>query len=1312
MTGLIVNRTLWFQDGRERKIVDQSFLATASRSLVVLGEAGMGKSTLLNQLRGQAGYEVCTARALINAPDTVARFGGAQTLVVDALDEVSAGQQGDAVDLVLNRLGVLGYPRFILSCRVADWRSATALQGLSDLYGEGPIELYLEPLDRQDAVDVLSQSLGEDAAETAAVSLEDQGLAALWSNPQTLSLIREVLGHGDLPTSRGGLFEAATAMLRKEHRDAKIGAKLVSLGEVAVLDAAGAAFATLILTGQEAVTLRVNACAEDVPLSEIAELPKAGAIRDVLDSRLFVALGSDRFTYAHRSIGEFLGARWLARCADTLRKQRRLLTLFNAPNLVPASLRGLHAWIAWHSPDLAGDIIAANPMGVIQYGDGDKLTLASAERLLDALEALAAKDPWFRDWSEYRLAGLAQFPLLPRLKAIITSGDREFGLRLLILQAVKGSAVLPTLANELEALILAPDTAFGLRSEAADRLHELDRSRNWPAIVEALLAQGDEDAIRLGVEILDLADYEGFNDHLIAGVVTAQLALENRTIGILYRLQRKLPIDRIGSLLDAISAAASAIDDERHERLPHYTDLAQTLLGRLLTARTVTPEQLWRWLDPLGRHEGYQRDARDAVAEHLRADDGLRRAVQRMALLDQPVEGNLWYVAYRLSERSPGLTLDAGDVIALLDLLEPGDPRWLDVVSIARHSTEEGADVRQAARRFAAGAPEDEAWLDKLERPDTPQWQIDQDQRRRARENEKLAQWQGHRAGFLSEIDELRAGTFRLIVNPAKAYLKLFADMGDETADGSGRLEEWLGPDLRDAALAGFEAFLHITPVKPSATEIAESHADDKSWAAAQVIVAALIERHRTGRGFADLPTERVMAGFVEIRSTRIDDHAGVPDLDQILGDELRRRSVWEEALRLFFEPQLERGRAHVDGLYGLMREAADASLATRLALEWLERFKDLPPAAEAELVDHLLAVPEARPSLGAIARERRARASADPERRLIWDTVGLLVDFETTRKDLEAAGDTPSDLLWHVRSRTGNRREQGRQVEMHPALALWLLRRFRVQFPREGRPEGVTLGDTNAWDASAFISGLIKRLAGDISDEAVAAMVALRDDPQDPYTELVRSALAEQERNRVEADWRAPNLKAVSAVVSDSAPTTALQLQSVLLEELDEVQRKLRGSDVNWHRDFFDLGVPRREEDCRDQLLKMMRPLPFGIEAIPEAHLADDKRCDVFFQLGDLGVPVEIKGQWHRELWVSADAQLDRLYVNDWRAEAGIYLVLWFGEGTSKPLQAPPAGEPKPTSPQALRDALVGGSAMAGTGRVAVVVLDFERPA
>src|SRR5690606_3723770 len=143
---------------------DQTFLTADARSLVVLGEAGMGKSTLLGQLRDLEGYIFCTARLLINAPDAATRFGGAETLVVDALDEISAQRDGDAVDLVVRKLAELGYPRFILSCRVADWRSATGIQGLSDLYGQAPLELYLDPLEREDAVEVLSEALGETKA--------------------------------------------------------------------------------------------------------------------------------------------------------------------------------------------------------------------------------------------------------------------------------------------------------------------------------------------------------------------------------------------------------------------------------------------------------------------------------------------------------------------------------------------------------------------------------------------------------------------------------------------------------------------------------------------------------------------------------------------------------------------------------------------------------------------------------------------------------------------------------------------------------------------------------------------------------------------------------------------------------------------------------------------------------------------------------------------------------------------------------------------------------------------------------------------
>ncbi len=90
--------------------------------------------------------------------------------------------------------------------------------------------------------------------------------------------------------------------------------------------------------------------------------------------------------------------------------------------------------------------------------------------------------------------------------------------------------------------------------------------------------------------------------------------------------------------------------------------------------------------------------------------------------------------------------------------------------------------------------------------------------------------------------------------------------------------------------------------------------------------------------------------------------------------------------------------------------------------------------------------------------------------------------------------------------------------------------------------------------------------------------------------------------------------------------------------------------------------------------------------------------------------LPIEIKGQWHRDLWTSADAQLDHLYVSDWRAERGIYLVLWFGEEVG--VTRPPDGVALPTTPGQLERSLISTSRAAQDGRVSVVVLDLSRSA
>lgn len=1308
----MLTRRFWYLNRDETVQVSDAFLHLDPRPLVVLGEAGMGKSTVLAALAARPGYSLCTARKLINAPDPSSLVGDGHTLVIDALDEAAANRPGDAVDRVLQQLGQVGYPRFILSCRVADWRSATSLQGIAAFYEQKAVELHLAPLAREDALAFLQRTLPEDRAEETLAHLEGRGLAGLWANPQTLILVEAVASRGKLPDSRGELFAQATRLMLREHREEKAATPLAEMPEDEVLTSAGAAFASLILSGKEAISRRVQPDDDAVALRDIARLPGAARIGDILGSRLFVARGPDRFTYAHRAIGEFLGARWLAATADTPRKRRRLLTLFQHQGLTPSSLRGVHAWLAWHGPGLAGAVISVDPMGVVEYGDADRLSPDEARQLLAALHTLSRDNPGFRAWSEYRVAGLVQKALLPEVISVLTGPGVEFGLKMMVLQALKGSELVPDLVPILVRMVRDRSQAFAVRSEASERLAALDAEIDWCAMIDELVVEGTQDSVRLASEVMEEVGFDRFSDAHILGVALALLPQGERTVGIYYGLQRNLPDDRIESLLDGLSAAALALPERQPPPgFSSVSDLANSLIARRLELGPVAPGRVWAWLRPFSTGSSHRRSGRAKVAETMARETDLRRAIQKIVVLDEPGDHNVWRRAWRLNSRGVALGLSEADVVALLDAMDVSDPRWREVVDLASHSPPAGLPVRLAAARFAAGDAEAKEWLADRATPPIPDWKIEQDERERERRQKQEAEWARHREAFSAVIGEMRTGDFGSVLPPAQAYLNLFNDLDDEAEDGPARIRRWLGPEIAEAALAGFEAFLKTEPPHPTATEMAEGFAEDYRWNAGYILSAALAERFRTGRTFEDLSDERLMAGLFELRHTRIEEEAGVRGLEKAIANAVRQRGLWEEAQRMWFEPQFAHNRSHVDGLHALMRDADDRTLATTLAIEWLDRYPDMLHVAEIELVDHLLTTPEGQAALTERLPERRARPRPSDDRRPLWDALGLILRFDETRLALEAAGPIEPELFWTLRARQGGSHGYRAALPLTAAQLAWVVRTFRGVFPMRWRPEGVTSGDANPWDASDYLQALINRLGGEVSPEARNLLQALRAEVSDGYDAALKVASAEQWRKQVEASWAPPDFATVAATVADSAPTTAAQLQAVLLEELKIIQAKVRGSDVDWYRDFYDQGEPKIEDDCRDTILKMFGSLPFDIHAAPEGHVGDDKRIDIICTFGPLMVPIEIKGQWHGKLWSAADDQLDRLYVNDWRAERGVYLVLWFGSGTAKPLTRPTGDRAAPETPEALRNALIAQSPAARDGRTQVVVLDLTRP-
>jgi hypothetical protein len=93
--------------------------------------------------------------------------------------------------------------------------------------------------------------------------------------------------------------------------------------------------------------------------------------------------------------------------------------------------------------------------------------------------------------------------------------------------------------------------------------------------------------------------------------------------------------------------------------------------------------------------------------------------------------------------------------------------------------------------------------------------------------------------------------------------------------------------------------------------------------------------------------------------------------------------------------------------------------------------------------------------------------------------------------------------------------------------------------------------------------------------------------------------------------------------------------------------------------------------------------------------------------------VPIEVKGavalgSLARDTLIGSSIAS---IPNDWRAERGIYLVLWFGADSLKRMTSPPKGVPRPKTARDLRDAIAELSNTARDGRTEVVVLDLTRP-
>jgi hypothetical protein len=983
---------------------------------------------------------------------------------------------------------------------------------------------------------------------------------------------------------------------------------------------------------------------------------------------------------------------------------------------------------------MAKAVITADPFGVLRYGEVTGLTAEQAQCMFNALEALSEVDPYFRaqDWGSHSATGLMTIHLRDKIESIINSTKSNAHLRSLLIEGLNGTSLAGVLADTLEAVTFSPAYSYQEREDAADALMPHRVRPWWRTAISHLLNICTEDAFHLARHLVEILECDVGDDVVVASMLAATglLAspLPRRAESHLrpYRYYRPivgmLASDRLVNVLTLFSEHTALMMDDELDGANDVAGAIAAILTRAIDEKVVTPVDaplLWKCLGAMRHLDSYDTSEKKVLQIRLDACDDLRHALQKYALDDLNAQGSIRMSEYELNDRMIGLTLRPKDIIWFLQRLAQFENTntkarqdWCDLMQIGL--TKEGFDpeVLAVSKLFQAGDIDLEAFVYKLENPEKPEYQIKRELAAAQRLEKNRIAYEAHRQEYLEHRAELRAGELGGILTAAKVYLGFHQIYGKATSQKDA-VVQWLGCELAEDAMAGFEAALHRNRL-PSPADVAASIAQGTTWHYCYVIMAGLLARQRDGLGFTDVPAETTKIGLLLCLSNQLAISAAEVDSIREALESLvvATESERDDFARLWIEPSLEARLSHISGLQILTHDKHWQSTGVKLAVSWLTGYVDMPENIELALIGCLTHA-ELPYLLKPLAEAHSEFVFDSTERMLTWRAIDVLVRFDSVQQDLSDVANRYPEFIWHLRRffQSGRR---GATHLVNTPQAKWIVSHFRKQWPY-ATLLGNSQGDRNPYDATDFLRALVNRIASDTSPDASKALQELISEPRDSYSDLILHMAVEQCQKRSEEDFAPMPPVDLLRLLSEGPPSNMDDLKSLVLEELAVTQQKLFGDDLDLVSLFWnDTGIPYDENLCRDRLANLITPAldRYDIQRITEADMPKTKRADLAFARGQLQLPMEVKGQWHPEVWSAAKDQLEQQYLIDWRSQrCGIYCVLWFGpvpSATRRRLKAPPNGLETPSSAEGMRLMLIELLPESLRTLIDVVVIDF----
>ena len=1282
-------RILYSTDDKEFN--ESELLSVENKVIIILAEPGAGKSCLLDSLSEQLGIRKSIANIFIYSNPHQC-----SSLAIDGFDELVKIDSSTVVKALVmaNQPSV---ERIILSSRSSEWYEGYT-QHCRDIFGEEPLLVYLKQFNEQEQKSLFLYHYPGQNVEKFLEDAASIELSPLLSNPLFLKLFsKSYVENNQCFENRYSAFKLAIEGLAKENnrgysydRNILPASKKIELVEDV--------FTKLMLSGSEGVSLSDSASNRFYP--HIVTLNSDKNINQILSTQFFLPSdGIEQHRPVHRIVAEYCAGNYLAKRLTSIDNPLSLLKILSiiAPNnIVRDELRGLFAWMTVLSENqrIQDELIDLDPYAILSNGDPALLLPCSKKKLLSKLKVLNQEDPYFRRsdrWRSFSISGFFTDELIDELKSLLSPDNSDGDLQGLLLELLIDSPIVSKLTDELKSIVCNISFKSKYIRRLAGKCLAKIKESNYREIWEYLIEARDNTSLAIVADMMaksntefEIDDYIKFL-RICSELYPTDYRIE-RVIGERFFIKRfiqKLSFALVIPLLNELSANLSCSCQRKYncQCRVGISKIISMLLDRYfeLVQEPWDPEKIWEWTKNLYFQNAVTKKESLSI-KILSENDELRQNIIRIAFKNTFDDKSIHETRFYIFEQGhSGLNFQSQDYKYIIDLAFDTDNVELWSNFMAKHNFygHKGANLLRQHMRMQA--LEKNAFLrvwyrNNIADKKSYKRNIYRDSRKK-RYRERNKKQRNIRYKNIQYIQNNRP-----LIESGKHFDCLLKFSEIILLEPNKIIEEFGDEKLVRNAL--YNCLDYIQPNIPSLSKLAELQCQSKSLNLEFILYAACLEILKRDGALNSVSAEILTA----LRTNLSTYWLGVNSDDR---DRLKQevdRCLFsnpadaENFLRKYIEPQLACMECKSAQVNWLADDETFKFLQTTLPLEWLEGFPDMNFSAQKELLKLAIQFGD-REKLKEIVQqycEKLLNINPNLEeediksKRNFWFAHAFYLlneNYEIFWQELIKDVNSIFILEEHF----GSFGDYTKWVMLSPVKIELILNAFIGKWEEVYLPTSYGSDSPDSEKAYRFLSELIGKLGDSYQDNPIPVLDRLLNNSQyRNFYNSLKSIRFNYLCKLAVQNFQMPTADQVVNFLDENEIISVENLRTVILEELQNYQKDLDGHDITSKSIFYHDKINQNrvnENTATQRIADRLRIWleRYQVNLIREGYMKDDNRCDLVFSKLINGkrkiLPVEVKGQWHSELYSAFDSQLDRLYAIHPDADGqGIYLVLWFG--------------------------------------------------